>query len=86
MKVGNLRKSALARAKFNLLSWSGRVAFSPPPVTRKVLMRFEPDNRVRVSLWPSSIGVPDRLFESRTAATVFAAGLSIEHGAEISDG
>ena len=84
MSVGKLRNSRLYRAKFNLKSWSGRVDFSPPPVTRNVLMRFEPDNRIRVSLWPSAIGVPDRLFESRTAATVFATGLSMEHGAEIS--
>ena len=84
MKVGKLRESRLARAKFNLLSWSGRADWSPPPIARKVLVRVEQDGRYRVSLWPSKAGTIDRLFDDRTSAALFAAGLSLEHEAEIS--
>lgn len=83
MKIGKLRDSRIARAKLNLLSWSGRVDWSPPPVPRKVLFRIEPDKSIRVSLWPSKIGVEDKFFRDRAAATFFAAGLSLEHQAEI---
>ncbi|ASK87006.1 hypothetical protein SPHFLASMR4Y_00214 [Sphingorhabdus sp. SMR4y] len=86
MTTGKLRNSRLYRAKFNLLSWSGRADWSPPPIARKVLIRIESDGRYRVSLWPSEKGTPDRLFDGRTAAAIFAASLSIEHGAEISHG
>lgn len=84
MSVGKLRNSRLYRAKFNLKSWSGRVDWSPIPIARNVLVRVEEDGRYRVSLWPSRAGVPDRLFEGITCASIFAAGLSLEHGARIS--
>lgn len=83
MPVGKLRNSRLYRAKFNLKSWSGRADFSPPPIARKVFVRVEQDGRYRVSLWPSRAGVPDQLFEGITCASIFASGLSLEHGAQI---
>lgn len=83
MSVGKLRNSRLYRAKFNLLSWSGRADWSPPPVTRKVLIRIEQNFNVRVSLWPAKAGIADRVFDDPEAATTFAAELMVEHGAEI---
>lgn len=83
MIVRKLRESRLTRAKLNLLSWSGRAEHSQSPIHRNVMVRMDPDARIRASLFPPKNGVEDRLFESPLLAATFVTGLSLEHGAEI---
>lgn len=85
MKIGNIRGSRLARAKLNLSSWSGRANWSPAPITRRVLISFEPEVGFHVRLSSAKSTVPDRIFPSLKTASVYAAGLSLEYGAEISN-